>query len=229
MAPDDTPSLYANDTAVHRRPKVVGLTGGMAAGKSLVADMFKAMGVLVWDADEAAKNLYRTNPGLREAILARWGDDLGVNDELGEVVDLNRAKIAQIVFGNSEELTWLESLVHPAVGRAFEDWLRAARGSNSNGFVMREAAILFESGAAKSCDLVLTVEAPKSLRLERAIRRASNTEFPLSEEDILSRMNNQWDSSKRTALADIVIDNGPNSRLLPQILEVLKDLRNRFG
>ena len=148
---------------------------------------------------------------------------------MGEVVDLNRAKIAQIVFGNSEELSWLESLVHPAVGSAFEDWLLASRGSNPNGFVIREAAILFESGAARSCDLVLTVEAPESLRLERAIRRASNTEFPFSEEDILSRMNNQWDSSKRTALADMVIDNGPNSRLLPQILEVLKDLRNRFG
>ena len=157
------------------RPVVVGVTGGMAAGKSLVTRMFAALGAPTWDADSAAKRLYQTDTTLQQATLDRWGPRIAKLDEDGRMVDVNREALAEVVFSNPDELAWLEAQVHPAVGRAFSAWLE---DQPHTPVVIREAAILFESGSDATCDVTLTVEAPEALRIRRAQERARQSVKP---------------------------------------------------
>ena len=198
------------------RPTVVGLTGGMAAGKSLVARMFAALGAPTWDADAAAKRLYQTDATLQHNTLDRWGPSIAVLDEEGRMVDVNRQALAEMVFTNPDELAWLESLVHPAVGRAFDAWLHA---QGSAPLVIREAAILFESGSDTTCDVTVTVEASEALRIHRAQERARRQGQAVpSESDVLARLKRQWTEAQRVARADHVFRNDAKDALLPQVL-----------
>ena len=221
----DTHSLARSPDGV--RPLVVGLTGGIAAGKSLVGRMFEALGMHVWNADDAAKQLYATDTALRNAMVERWGDDIGAFDEFGNLVDINRRAIAKIVFNNPEELSWLEQRVHPAVGRAFEQWISELLQDGQVEIVVREAAILFESKSDETCDVVVTVEAPLDLRISRALSREGNPK--LSEEDILKRVQQQWQPQERMAKADHVIENDGTGPLLPQVMDVASLIRRKVG
>lgn len=209
------------------RPAVVGLTGGIAAGKSLVGRMFEALGMPVWNADEAAKMLYANDESLRRELVARWGDHIGVHDHEGSLVDIHRRKLAQIIFNDSHELAWLERRVHPAVGRAFEMWASEVQRTAPANVVIREAAILFESQSHLTCDAVVTVEAPLDLRITRALSREGNGNS--SKADILKRVQRQWESAGRIARADFVINNDETSQLLPQVLDLAKAIRTRFS
>ena len=209
------------------RPLVVGLTGGIAAGKSLVGRMFEALGLPVWNADDAAKQLYATDAALRHAMVKRWGDDIGAIDDAGNLVDIDRRKLAQIVFNDPEELSWLEQMVHPAVARAFEQWLADLQRNGHAEIVVREAAILFESKSDETCDVVVTVEAPLDLRISRALSREGNPQ--LSKEDILKRVQQQWQPQERMAKADHVIENDGIAPLLPQVLDVASLIRRKVG
>ena len=209
------------------RPLVVGLTGGIAAGKSLVGRMFEALGLPVWNADDAAKQLYANDSALRDAMVERWGDDIGAFDVAGNLVDIDRRALAQIVFNDAEELTWLEQRVHPAVGRAFERWVAELQRDGHAEIVVREAAILFESKSDETCDMVVTVEAPLDLRISRALSRKSNA--PLTKEDILKRVQLQWQPQERMAKADHVIENDGTAPLLPQVLDVTSLIRRKVG
>ena len=210
-----------------RRPLVVGLTGGIAAGKSLVGRMFEALGLPVWNADDAAKQLYATDSALREAMVERWGDDIGAFDVAGNLVDIDRQALAKIVFNDPLELTWLEQRVHPAVGRAFEKWIADVQCTEHADIVVREAAILFESKSDETCDMVVTVEAPLNLRISRALARKSNE--ALKKEDILKRVEQQWQPHERMAKADHVVQNDGISPLLPQVFELVSLIRCRLG
>ena len=209
------------------RPLVVGLTGGIAAGKSLVGRMWEAVGLPVWNADDAAKLLYATDPALRHAMVTKWGDDIGAFDGAGNLVDIDRRALAQIVFNDPEELNWLEQRVHPAVGQAFEKWVADVQRNGHAEIVVREAAILFESKSDETCDLVVTVEAPLDLRISRALSRESHA--ALKKEDILQRVQQQWEPEKRMAKADYVIENDGISPLLPQVLDVASLIRRKVG
>ncbi len=192
--------------------------------------MFSALGIPVWDADEAAKSLYRTDASLRNALIERWGDDVAARNELGHVVDVVRAEVAKRVFQNPEEMAWLESLVHPAVGVAFETWIGSLGPTATPSMVIREAAILFESGSHSTCDAVVTVEAPESVRIERAKTRAAKRgEAVPTEEEIRARMNRQWTREQRVKSADIVLENAEGNALLPQILAALQSLEQMKG
>ena len=206
---------------------VVGLTGGIAAGKSLVGRMFEALGLPVWNADDAAKQLYATDAVLREAMVERWGDDIGEFDGAGNLVDIDRRALAQIVFNDAEELTWLEQRVHPAVGRAFEKWFADLQRDGHAEIVVREAAILFESKSDETCDTVVTVEAPLNLRISRAMSRESHA--VLKKEDILKRVQQQWEPQERMAKADHVVENDGNTPLLPQVLALASLIRRKVG
>ena len=206
---------------------MVGLTGGIAAGKSLVGRMFEALGLPVWNADDAAKQLYATDSALREAMVERWGDDIGAFDVAGNLVDIDRQALAKIVFNDPLELTWLEQRVHPAVGRAFEKWVADVQSTEHANIVVREAAILFESKSDETCDMVVTVEAPLNLRISRALARKSNE--ALKKEDILKRVEQQWQPHERMAKADHVVQNDGISPLLPQVFELVSLIRCRLG
>ena len=209
------------------RPLVVGLTGGIGAGKSLVGRMFEALGLPVWNADDAAKKLYANDSALRDAMVERWGDDIGAFDAAGNLVDIDRRALAQIVFNNAEELTWLEQRVHPAVGHAFEQWVANLQRDGRAEIVVREAAILFESKSDESCDMVVTVEAPLDLRISRALSRKSHA--TLKREDILKRVQQQWQPEERMAKADHVVENDGNTPLLPQALALVSLIRRKVG
>jgi len=210
------------------RPLVVGLTGGMAAGKSTVARMFRALGAEVWDADTAAKNLYRTNHDLRDAAIARWGDDVALKDENGRTVDLVRTEVAKQVFQDPAEMAWLEAQVHPAVARDFDRWLERIATTTSTSIVVREAAILCESGSHLTCDFVITVEADEAVRIERASARAAKRgEAVPSEEDIRARLKRQASREQRVAQSNFVLENGNGDALMPQVLETFERLMLR--
>ena len=190
------------------RPLVVGITGGIAAGKSTVCRMLSSMGVAVWDADRTAKSLYRTNRDLLETVVQHFGPEVGLQDGQGKIVDVDRPALARKVFGHPGELAWLESKVHPAVARAFDTWLDGQRACT---WVVREAAILFESKSDQGCDAVVTVEAPMALRQARAEGRGA------SHKDVTQRMSAQWPSDDRIARAQATIWNDGVRPLLPQV------------
>lgn len=204
------------------RPLVVGLTGGMAAGKSTVARMLEALGAAVWRADDVAKRLYASDAELRDHVLAAFGEAVAVRNAAGVPVDIDRAKLSARVFGDPKALETLERLVHPAVAASFQGWLAAVAPDIP--FVVREAAILFESGADGDCDVVVTVEAPEELRVQRALARGT-TEI-LTRQDVLARMARQWGREARVGKADVVIENDGRP-LLPQVLQALDLIQSR--
>ena len=223
----DTPPPSAPAPRIGR-PLVVGLTGGMAAGKSTVARMFRVLGAEVWDADTAAKNLYRTNHGLREAAIARWGDAVALKDENGRAVDLVRTEVAKRVFQDPVDMAWLEAQVHPAVARDFDRWLHRIATTTSTPIVVREAAILYESGSHLTCDVVVTVEADEAVRIERAKARAAKRgEAVPSEQDIRARVKRQATREQRVAKSDFVLENGEGDALMPQVLKTFERLMLR--
>lgn len=172
--------------------KVVGLTGGIGSGKSTVAKMFEELGVAVYIADTEAKRLMNEDESVQKQIIALLGNDSYINGKL------NRPYIANVVFNDSSKLLQLNAIVHPAVANHFDCWKRKQKGN----YVIKETAILFENEGHKQCDYTILVSAPIETRIQRVLKRDKTTR-----EDILSRMNNQWEDTRKIPLADFVIYN----------------------
>ena len=171
---------------------VVGLTGGIGSGKSTIAKEFAALGIAVFNSDEQAKALIATDAQVKERIIAAFGEEAYQNGEY------NRAYIAQIVFNNPEKLAILNSIVHPALAKHFKQWAK----KQTSPYVLKEAAILFESGSYKDCDYIITVTAPEEVRIARVMARDHCTEA-----QVLARMAQQWSDAQRIALSNAVIEN----------------------
>ncbi|MEZ7901292.1 MAG: dephospho-CoA kinase [Flavobacteriales bacterium] len=189
--------------------KIIGITGGIGSGKSTIAKVFMSIGYPVYNSDTRAKELINSNEKLINSIKLSFGDDL-YNSQ-----GLDRKKMASIVFNNPEKLELLNFIIHPTVGKDFEKWIDLQNTS----FILKEAAILFETGIYKSLHKTILVSAPQETRIERVIKR-DNT----NQEEVLSRMNNQWSEEKKTELADYVIDNSGNKLVIPQVLEIIKQI-----
>lgn len=172
--------------------KIVGLTGGIGSGKTTVANLFSELGVPVYIADVEAKKLTNSSLVIRRKLIELLGKNAYLDDRL------NRKYVADKIFADTKLLNAVNAIIHPEVAIHFKKW---ASKQKSN-YVIKEAAILFENGGYKDCDLVILVTAPKALRIERVKQRdnASSTE-------IEQRMNNQWSDSKKEKLADIIIEN----------------------
>ncbi|HRN98687.1 MAG TPA: dephospho-CoA kinase [Flavobacterium sp.] len=192
------------------RPKIVGLTGGIGSGKTTIANEFKNAGIPVYIADDRAKQMLDT-PQIQAKITAEFGDITS-----GGLVD--RAQLASLVFNNPQRLQKLNNIVHPAVKEDFVRWLDEHSG---HPFVIREAAILFESGTYKDCDFIITVSAPLETRIERVINRDGSTR-----QQVLARINNQWTDKQREALADAVITNINVDQTRLEVQKILKKLKN---
>lgn len=170
----------------------IGLTGGIGSGKTTVAEMFKDLGVAVYNSDIEAKRLMNDDPGIQTAIIQFFGEKAYQNKKL------NRALLAEKAFNNKELLTALNHIVHPAVREDFRSWSKQQEGP----YVIQEAAILFENGSYKEFDKMVLVTAPKKVRIAR-IKKRDN----LTEKAILERMRHQWPVKKKKALAQYVINN----------------------
>ncbi|MFT4980443.1 MAG: dephospho-CoA kinase [Bacteroidia bacterium] len=192
--------------------KVVGITGGIGSGKTTCCQVFEELGVPVYYADLRAKLLMVENP-LRGKIVQAFGEK-AYNGTL-----LNRTYLSEQVFNSKEKLSVLNGLVHPAVADDFEEWLEENKAAD---YVLKEAAILFETGADEHVDITVLVIAPQELRLERVMQRDGT-----SKEEVQQRMNNQWTQERKVKLADHIINNDGAQLLIPQALEFHKKLTGK--
>ncbi len=188
---------------------VVGLTGGIGCGKTTVARIFSCLGIPVFNADKVAKMLMEQDERIVQAVTKTFGDQAYLNGVL------NRAYISNIVFSNSYQLDLLNSIVHPVVIQAGAAW---AAQQNSP-YVIKEAALMFESGSVASTNFVIGVDAPLALRTLRVMRRDA-----LSKQAVEARMQQQITASLKMKLCDAVIHNNEVSLLLPQVLQLHQQL-----
>ena len=181
----------------------IGLTGGIGSGKSIVAQMFAVLGIPVYFADEVSKRLMVENEELKSAITSHFGN--------GAYTDgiLNRPYLANLVFNDGEKLSLLNSLVHPATIADAAAWMQKQAAP----YIIKEAALIFESGSNKDLDYVIGVDAPKELRINRAVARDN-----VSTTQVEARMNKQMDEDEKLGLCDYIIVNNEHQMIIPQVL-----------
>lgn len=189
-------------------PLQVGITGGIGSGKSLVCRIFATLGAPVYDADSNARSLMTTDPVLVEHIRNEFGP--AAYQPGG---DLNRVYISQLTFGNPGKLRRLNELVHPRVAADYKRW--TARQLH-HPYVLREAALLYESGSYTSVDKMIVVSAPEELRIERILARDPHRTI----NDIQKIMNSQWPETEKVKRADYLIYNDDRQLVIPQVLKL---------
>lgn len=183
----------------------VGLTGGIGSGKTTVSRIFMLLGIPVFNADIAAKTIMNEDEALKKAIIRHFGTKAytrGAPD---------RNYIASLVFENEENLATLNSLVHPAVIQSAKNWMQQQNAP----YIIKEAALIFESGSQEELDLVIGVYAPKHLRVQRTMQRDGT-----DRESVIKRMNNQINEKMKMKLCDFVLYNDEQRLLIPQVLSL---------
>lgn len=188
---------------------IIGLTGGIGSGKTTVAKEFVKLGIPVYIADEEAKMLMNSSEGLKKEIIDLLGEESYINGVL------NRPYIGQQIFNNKDLLAKMNALVHPAVGKHFSDWVAKQQAP----YVIKEAAILFETGGYKACDFMITVVTPVELRINRVMQRDQ-----LSREDVLAKINNQWSDDDKLFLSDFAVENVDIEKIPLQVCNIHKEL-----
>lgn len=187
----------------------VGLTGGIGSGKSTVAKLFELLGVPVYYADAASKRLYHTNKQLMASLKEHFGEDIYIGEQL------NRQKLAALVFNDPAKLELLNRLVHPPTIKDAEDWMSRQTAP----YLIKEAALLFESGSVSGLDYVIGVYAPVHLRIKRTMDRDN-----VGREEVQARMNRQIDEDIKMRLCDFVITNNEQQLVIPQVVELHQQL-----
>jgi dephospho-CoA kinase len=187
----------------------LGITGGIGSGKTSVCRVFSALGIPVFSADREAKEILENDSGLKHGINSIAGKDLYAKGSL------DRMELANMIFNDITLLARVNELVHPVVFDHFIRWEKEQTAP----YVIMEAAILFESGAAILVDRIATVTAPVEERVRRVIQRNK-----LSREQVLERMRNQIDDETKIKLSDYVIRNSENDMIIPAILKIHDDI-----
>lgn len=192
----------------------IGITGGIGAGKTVVCNIFSRMGIPVYNADERARELMTSDPVLINKIKEKFGPASYNRNEL------NRVYLARHVFNDREKLSLLNSLVHPVVGRDYQAWSEKQEAE----FLLKEAALLFETGSYRDLDKNILVYASESTRMARILKRDPHR----SEKDVEAIMGNQMPEEEKKQLADLILFNDDNSLLLPQALRVFELVRSGY-
>ena len=188
----------------------IGITGGIGVGKSVVARIFKVLGIPTYDADKEAKDIMVKNDAVRNSLISTFGSETYFEDG-----SLNREWLSRRVFSNSEELKKLNAIVHPAVIKDGEDWAAAQTSLYS----VKEAALLFESGSYKSLDFNILVSSPLEVRIERVMERDR-----VDREEVMRRIGKQMPEKEKEELCDFIIYNDDEHSLIEQVM----DLHQRF-
>ena len=184
---------------------IVGITGGIGSGKTTVAKMFnKHFGIPLYLADAEAKTLMQTSKPIKEELTALFGEAAYKNGVL------NRAYLAEQIFSDKSKLEKMNAIIHPRVAQHFLDWANQQHAP----YVLKEAAILFESGSYKQCDYIITVTAPLKVRIARLLERDETTE-----EKIMAIIENQWSDERKIARSDFVINNLTIKETEAQVVE----------
>ena len=181
----------------------IGLTGGIGSGKTVVARIFEVLGVPVYYADEAAKRLMNTDSSLKDSIIRHFGEQAYKQDQL------DRKWLASVVFNDPVKLELLNSITHPATIKDADTWIKQQKAT----YIIKEAALLFESGASARLDKVIGVHAPQFLRVNRVMARDGVTE-----PEVLKRISRQMDEDEKMKRCDFIITNDETEPVIPQVL-----------
>jgi dephospho-CoA kinase len=192
----------------------LGVTGGIGSGKTTVCRIFRVLGIPVFVADTVARDIMESEPGIRSEMNLITGRDLYLTGVL------DRKELADIIFNRPELLRKVNSVVHPAVLKRFDEW---ASGSESP-YVIIEAAILFEAGADALVDRVVTISAPVEERISRVMGRND-----LTREEVIRRINNQLEDEEREEQSYYILNNADNEMIIPEILKIHGDMLRLAG
>ena len=189
----------------------IGITGGIGSGKTTACKVFEVLGIPVFYADTVAKELMHTDILLKKELISAFGPNSYFPN--GE---LNRKYISGIVFKDETQLQILNKLVHPAVFRAFDQWVLNQRNAP---YVLKEAALLFESGSSQMFDYNILVKSPEAIKIQRIIQRDH-----ITESEVRLRMNKQLPDEEKEKLADFILYNNEEQLLVTQILTLHEKL-----
>ncbi|KQS53341.1 MAG: dephospho-CoA kinase [Flavobacterium sp.] len=192
--------------------KIIGLTGGIGSGKSSIAKHIESLGIPVYIADTEAKKILDTADVIAK-VIALFGNDILENGKI------DRKKIAALVFQDPEKLKKYNAIIHPEVYLHFQNWVKQ---HNNYPLVVKEAAILFESGSYKDCDKIILVTAPKENRIQRVMKRDAVTR-----EAVEQRMSHQWDDETKKSMSDFVIENIELEKAKQSAENIITLLRNQ--
>ena len=191
---------------------IIGLTGGIGSGKSTILNYFREHGYPCFESDEVGKKLLEVE--LKETVLKLFGEE--VYNEKGI---LDRKALSKKVFSNSKLLEALNDIVHPAVNETFEKFKKKHQDFP---VIVKEAAILIESGSYKSCDIIVLVKAPLDERIKRIVARDS-----VNESEVIARIDNQWEDKKKEKYADYVVENISLEETYEKVKNLIKKLNNK--
>jgi dephospho-CoA kinase len=193
--------------------KKIGLTGGIGSGKSTVARIFGVVGIPVYSSDDRAKAMY-FEPDVKQKIIALLGPEAYISDQ-----EIDRKYIASKIFSDTGLLQQINGILHPAVGRDFDKWFAQQKNVP---FVLKESALLFETGIYKTLDANILVVSPEKLRAHRIALRDK-----LSEEEVLKRFKSQLNDDQKIPYADFIITNDEETSLIEQVLEIKRKIAGK--
>jgi dephospho-CoA kinase len=189
----------------------IGITGGIGSGKSTVCQIFKILGIPVFEADLVAKTLINSNTEIKKGLVALFGREIYGSDNR-----INRKMLADLIFNDDNLLEQVNRLVHPVVRNEFINWLK----TQDSEYIIHEAAILFESGFYKMMNYTILVSAPEEMRIDRVTKREN-----ITPEMVRGRMAKQWSDEEKRKLTTLELVNDNKKLIIPQIFEIDKNLK----
>jgi dephospho-CoA kinase len=185
----------------------IGITGGIGSGKSIICKIFQSLGISVYNADEEAKKLTNSDPFIIQSLKELYGNE--IYSPQGEI---DKPKFSAFIFNNKKELERVNSIIHPSVRKHFLAWLDFHKQEK---YVIKEAAILFESQSNTDLDSVITVYSPPEIRIKRVMMRDK-----ISEEMVRKKIENQMSDEEKLKRSDFVIYNDDRQLVIPQVLTI---------
>ena len=193
------------------KPKLIGITGGIGAGKSTVSTICKHLGFKVYNSDQRAKEIVSEDSIIKKKLISFFGNNVYKNGVL------DRKFLSDKIFNDKSSLQQINSIIHPAVKKDFNSWVI----NNSNEKILfKESALLLESGAYKELDKIILIVSDKNLRVSRVLNRDQKR----SKKEIESIIDKQIDVVDAIKYADIVIDNNHKKMLLPSVIKEIEKL-----
>jgi len=188
----------------------IGITGGIGSGKSIVSELMRIRHIPVYNADDASKNILKTNQLIREKLKKLLGEHIFSGEEL------NKAQMASLIFNNPDLLSNVNAIIHPAVFDDFEKWCN----NQPSNMVACESALIFESGMNHYLNHIIMVSAPIKIRIERAMLRDN-----AKEEQIMKRIKNQLPDEEKIKLSDFILVNDDRHAIIPQLNKILEQIK----
>jgi len=186
----------------------VGITGGIGSGKSIVCEVFKHFGIPVYYADIEANNLIISDKNIKKQLIEHFGKKIYSRNQL------NKSRFSSIIFNDKKALQKVNSIIHPVVRQNFKDWIKKNKDKK---YIIKEAALLFESGTYQDLDEIITISAPEHIKIKRIMKRDKT-----DKESVQKRIRNQISDTEKIRKSDHVIYNNGSQLILPQILSLHK-------